>query len=315
MTFQQLEYYQSCAIFKSFSRAAQYHYISESTLSRQISSLENELGASLFDRGARGVELTYAGILFFQTTVEMFQQFSEYRLALAGDGIIRQETTPFFRIACYVADNVFPRLVEMLDFLPADWHGGQCKIDIFREGAAAKAVLENTAHVGIELKINLREYGSVFDMQPFAKAPIPLLVGKTHELSGRGSIELSELISKFHDRGCYFFPEILEDIGCAFRDCKINTLSDILLIRKIFARFLPFAETLSWLKCPDHRILIPPTVDMLSAKLVENLCHIELTGVDEDAVEHVVFWKKEMCQNPNVAAFIESLAQHQKYKK
>lgn len=44
-----------------FGRAAQRLHLSQSTLSRQISRLERDLGAQLFDRGPRAVEMTAAG--------------------------------------------------------------------------------------------------------------------------------------------------------------------------------------------------------------------------------------------------------------
>jgi DNA-binding transcriptional LysR family regulator len=184
MTFEQLEYYRSSAILKSFSRAAQYHFVSESTLSRQISSLEKDLGVMLFERGARGVELTRAGVLFFGKTMEMFQQLGEYRGELVKEGIVKDEADPFFRIACSMEDNVFPLLVEMLEVLPEGWSGRQYKIDILRAGAPAKAVLGGAAHVGIDRKAELRRYGQVFDMQVFARAAVSQPAGKAHDQTG-----------------------------------------------------------------------------------------------------------------------------------
>ena len=45
----------------SFSAAADELFLTQSAVSRQIKSLEDELGASLFNRGTRRVELTAAG--------------------------------------------------------------------------------------------------------------------------------------------------------------------------------------------------------------------------------------------------------------
>lgn len=61
MTFEQMEYFVTLAEYKNFSVAAEECYISQSSLSKQIKSLEMELGVKLLDRNTRKLELTYAG--------------------------------------------------------------------------------------------------------------------------------------------------------------------------------------------------------------------------------------------------------------
>ena len=62
MTLQQLRYFLAVADVRSFTRAAELVGVAQPTLSRQLKVLEDELGAPLFDRGARnGPTLTAAG--------------------------------------------------------------------------------------------------------------------------------------------------------------------------------------------------------------------------------------------------------------
>ncbi|WP_038171223.1 LysR family transcriptional regulator [Tomitella biformata] len=61
MEFRQLRYFLAVGEMSSFSRAAERCYISQSAISHQISKLERELGASLFERSTRVVSLTPAG--------------------------------------------------------------------------------------------------------------------------------------------------------------------------------------------------------------------------------------------------------------
>ena len=64
MEFHQLRYL--CAIVDtgSFSRAAEHCHVAQPSLSQQISKLEDEMGARLFDRLGRSIRLTDAGRAF-----------------------------------------------------------------------------------------------------------------------------------------------------------------------------------------------------------------------------------------------------------
>src|SRR4051794_15916471 len=64
MELQQLRYVIAVAETSSFTRAAERCLVVQSALSHQIARLERELGARLFDRTSRRVQLTHAGAAF-----------------------------------------------------------------------------------------------------------------------------------------------------------------------------------------------------------------------------------------------------------
>ena len=58
----------------SFARAAEALYISQPAVTKQISTLERELGVSLFIRSTRHVELTQAGMSFYKDAKDLVQK-------------------------------------------------------------------------------------------------------------------------------------------------------------------------------------------------------------------------------------------------
>jgi DNA-binding transcriptional LysR family regulator len=61
MELRQLRYFIGVAEMQSFTRASESFFVSQSTLSQQISKLEAELGTKLFERSTREVKLTTTG--------------------------------------------------------------------------------------------------------------------------------------------------------------------------------------------------------------------------------------------------------------
>ncbi len=84
MELRHLRYFIALAENLSFTRAAQALYISQSTLSQQISDLEDELGAQLFERSHRKVELTDAGRALLKEAREIVEQAEHLPDAVHG---------------------------------------------------------------------------------------------------------------------------------------------------------------------------------------------------------------------------------------
>ena len=73
MNDKQLEAFIQITECGSFSQAEQLLFTSKQALAKRINSLENEIGFTLFYRGAKGIELTEAGKEFYQGAKEMLK--------------------------------------------------------------------------------------------------------------------------------------------------------------------------------------------------------------------------------------------------
>ena len=71
ITLRQLRYFVEIAQSRSFSRAAERLRIAQPALSQNISSLEDTLGAKLFERHARGVEISPAGERLLTSAIDI----------------------------------------------------------------------------------------------------------------------------------------------------------------------------------------------------------------------------------------------------
>lgn len=108
------KYIKTIAQYHSFSKAAQVLYISQPALSRFVKKVEEELGASLFDRETIPLGLTQAGERYLHY-MEQFQQleaqmYSEFAAHGAGVQALTIAALPFLGI--YVLPKIVPDFAE-----------------------------------------------------------------------------------------------------------------------------------------------------------------------------------------------------------
>ncbi len=108
-----LKTFQVAAKLKSFKAAAEELFVTPSAVSHQIKALEEQLGVTLFERGARGVrtlELTDAGAHYLEHLNEIFaklESITEQLQLRYGRTIIRLNVPPFF-----ANEMLLPRLAS-----------------------------------------------------------------------------------------------------------------------------------------------------------------------------------------------------------
>jgi len=118
MDWDKLRIFHAAAEAGSFTHAAEALHLSQSAVSRQVSALEQELGAPLFHRHARGLSLTEQGELLRQTAEDVLVKLNSVESMLADtlaepSGELRI-TTPAGLGATWLA----PRLREFIERYP-----------------------------------------------------------------------------------------------------------------------------------------------------------------------------------------------------
>lgn len=118
MDWDKLRIFHAVAQAGSFTHAGEELALSQSAVSRQVSSLEEELGVSLFHRHARGLILTEQGELLYSTAHDVFGKLAIAKAMLADSkakpsGDLRVTTTVGFG-----STWLTPRIREFLELYP-----------------------------------------------------------------------------------------------------------------------------------------------------------------------------------------------------
>lgn len=120
MTFEQIKSFLAIVKFNHFTLASQELYISQSSISKHIKSLEKELGVELFNRQHRNVKLTEAGEEFYKfakksmkdyyNILSEMKRYSCEESASISIGVI--DTMVEYGIASLISDfqNQFPNI-------------------------------------------------------------------------------------------------------------------------------------------------------------------------------------------------------------
>ena len=84
MEIRELKYFLAVAREQSISKAAEFLYMTQPSLSRQMQNLEKEIGKQLFVRGNKKITLTEAGILLRKRAEEMLSLYEKTQAELSA---------------------------------------------------------------------------------------------------------------------------------------------------------------------------------------------------------------------------------------
>ncbi|MCI7170331.1 LysR family transcriptional regulator [bacterium] len=213
MNNRQLEYYVETVKMKSFTKAANNLFVTQSTLSKAVAALESELKTALIDREAKEFQLTGDGETVFVFASEMLELFAEkteqlYKELEKNKEKIKVGITPtsgamYFSSILYLYKMQNPMSELIIEELHTD------------EGVAR--VSDGTLDMSVVIEPFENEQ---MEKLTVIESEAVLLVSVEHPLAARDSISLSEIKNEdmlmvgnnymFHD----FLINKYREIGC-----------------------------------------------------------------------------------------------------
>ncbi|MCE5286087.1 MAG: LysR family transcriptional regulator [Pelosinus sp.] len=181
-----LQYFVEVAQTASFTKAAENLYVSQSTISKLIKNLENELRVSLFERTSKGVILTEAGELLLTKAKDALMIIDDIRdemaaLAEIPSGVMTIGIPPMVRA-------LFSRIIAAFSL-----RYPKIKIDLIELGSRRieRGLIENTLDIGVIVLPSLKN--TELEYLPLHEDPLRLVCHVEHRLAREQIVDFKDL--------------------------------------------------------------------------------------------------------------------------
>ena len=176
----QIEYFLAVAENLSFTKTAAEKYVSQPAISKQITSMEEELGVVLFERGRKSTQLTEAGNLLAE-----YYRRQRTELALLSRQMKEMEGNKYIplRIAFgsgWTLSHFMPDIIKKVQaVIPTAKIMLVCNELLNLE----TMLLKNHADLIISIDINIHQTPNI-EIRPLANIPGLLIYSRNHPLAG-----------------------------------------------------------------------------------------------------------------------------------
>lgn len=214
----QIEYFFAVAECCSFSRAAEKLYVTQSSVSKQIRSLEDSWGLTLFNRKQGQIELTTAG-KFMLEQMKFFK--SSMRAVLEQARMIEtQESVPTLRI------GLFERHIRQFSTLYSEFIQNHPNINLVAEEQNFALLNEGLHSKNFDLIVTLEsmlDKSSSVVYEPLIQTQYIAFLSRNHPLAKKGNLEFCDLINE-----CWYVPTFADNqltLNNARNVCAANGFS------------------------------------------------------------------------------------------
>lgn len=287
MNINQLKYFIAVAEYRSFTKAANQYYISQTAITQQVQALEEAMDVQLIDRSRRPITLTPAGNVFLGEARAILERMN------AAVGRVRDASTGLvgsLRIG-YTKGYERSNLSNLLRAFHQEYPNilitcCRCDTDMLAAG-----LLNGDYDIIFTWdSTNILEEGQV-DHRLVERVPLVVALYAGHPLSGRHTLNRKEL------RGesiLYMSPSGMDD---SFGDSRFMELYRKAGYQPNILFRSSDAESVLMMVAAEEGISILPSYVTSKLKDADNLVFIPLVG-EEEYEEIIAVWKKD---NPGQA--------------
>ncbi len=292
MNIRQLKYFVTLAETLSFTKTAEVFYISQTAVTQQIKSLENQLGVPLFQRTKRKVQLTSAGAVFLPEAQEILDKMQK---AIVKTKLAYNGSTNALRIGVvqgYEHSDMPGALQRFCAQNP------NIPISVYRSNASAlySDLQETKLDVVFNTMISNRDsIQPNISCQTLATYPMAVFLPSSHPLTRKASLNLTDLADE-----PLIFPDLQDDpsgYNKELLDYCIQSGFAPTIVREsnnFEAVLLMVASTLGLALLPSYATVLSQGLGNISAIPLSN---------ENMQVDIVIAWHTQS-QNPLIKKFL-----------
>lgn len=190
MTLNQIKYFVAIVENHTFLEASYVLNLSQSSLSKSIQRLEEELDVALFDRAKRSSFLTEEGRSFYQGCLKILEAYHE---SLANLNKVANRTKRRIHLVTLPILSQYGLTKALKEFNTA-YPEIELVIDETEDPSVLQSIDENLCDIAVIRKEYLTK--DIYKTYPLATDELVLITSLQHPLAGKESVSLSELTNE-----------------------------------------------------------------------------------------------------------------------
>lgn len=187
ITIEQIQYFLAVKEYNGFSNAAHELCISQSSLSKQIKSLENELDTMLFERTSRIIKLTSAGEEFVIYAQKFLEDYNNIITGMRKHSLSNKNTLNIGTIAVITQYGLTSTLAAFKNKYP------QINLNIFEDENDAILNMLSNSEIDFAIARDFNLSRDLFDVEHLADDEIVVVTSSSHPFTKKDSISFADL--------------------------------------------------------------------------------------------------------------------------